>query len=98
MITGDPVDTTVTTNDTLTLNCTAVNNIDAANPLSFLWFRDVDVLPETRQVVVDARTVTSVLEVPSVTMLDAGMYQCGTTNAGPLNDERSDSAVVTVNC
>jgi hypothetical protein len=89
---------TVTINDTLTLNCTAVNNIDAANPLSFLWFRDVDVLPETRQVVVDARTVTSVLEVPSVTMLDAGMYQCGATNAGLLDEERSGSAVVTVNC
>jgi hypothetical protein len=89
---------TVTTNDTLTLNCTAVNNIDAANPLSFRWFHDAAVLAETRQVVVDARTVTSVLEVPSVTMLDAGMYQCGVTNRGVMDDERSASAVVTVNC
>jgi hypothetical protein len=88
---------TVNTNETLTLNCTAVNNIDAANPLSFLWFRDATVLAETRQVV-DARTVTSVLEVPSVTMLDAGVYQCGATNAEPEDSERSDSALVTVNC
>ena len=101
MVITDPVSTTVTTNDTLTLNCTAVNNEGAPNPLMFRWVFDGTFLPNSLVVNTlpdENNTVTSTLTVPSVTRANAGGYQCLAFNRDIMDEDRSEVVTVTVNC
>ena len=101
MVITDPVSTTVTTNDTLTLNCTAVNNEGAPDPLMFRWVFDGNFLPNSLVVSTppdENNAVTSTLTVPSVTRANAGMYQCLAFNRDVMDEDRSEVVTVTVNC
>lgn len=91
---------TVTTNDTLTLNCTAVNNADAVTPLTFTWIRDSTFLqnPITERFMVNETTFTNSLIVANVNREDAGMYQCAVSNREFADAVRSAEAEVIINC
>lgn len=91
---------TVTTNDTLILNCTAVNNTDAPNPLRFTWIQNGTSLqdPVTQETVVDNRTITNCLIVANVTRENAGVYHCAVDNREFADAVRSADAEVVVNC
>ncbi len=68
----------MTVNGTLTFNCTAVNNEDSPNPLTFVWvingvIRD-DIDPAGTQV--GKNTYLSQLVIERVTKEDDGTYFC----------------------
>ena len=100
MIIQNPVNTTVTVNDTLTLNCTAVNNEDAPNPLTFEWVingsvrRDID--PTGTRV--GNNTYLSQLVIERVTREDDGTYICLVHNRAFEDIINGDIVQVTVQC
>ena len=100
MIIQNPVNMTVTVNDTLTLNCTAVNNEDAPNPLTFVWvvngvIRD-DIDPTGTRV--GNNTYLSQLVIERVTREDDGTYVCRVQNQGFEDFIDGDIIIVTVQC
>ena len=99
-----PQNTTVTVPDTLTLNCTGMNNEGAPNPLSFRWVQKGTIVDEDERVMIlrtmlDSLTVLSQLVISPVSASDGGLYECAVTNRefGP-DGANSNSAVVTVQC
>ncbi len=100
MIIQNPVNTTVTVNDTLTLNCTAVNNEDAPNLLTFVWVINGVVRSNidptgTR---VGNNTYLSQLVVERVTREDDGTYVCRVHNRVFEDIIDGDIVRVTVQC
>ena len=100
MIIQNPVNTTVTVNDTLTLNCTAINNEDAPNPLTFEWVingrvRD-DIDPSGIQV--GNNTYLSQLVIDRVTRGDDGTYVCRVHNRAFEDIIDGSIVIVTVQC
>ncbi len=100
MIIQNPVNTTVTVNDTLTLNCTAVNNEDAPNPLTFVWvvngvIRD-DIDPTGTRV--GNNTYLSQLVIERVTREDDRAYICLVLNREFEDFIDGDIVRVTVQC
>lgn len=101
----NPVDMTVTTNDNLVLNCTAMNNEGAPRPLEVNWIFEGRVLMNDQDTMIvnemsdeNMDIVTSTLTVPRVTRSNAGQYQCSAFNREFTDDGRSELATVTVNC
>ena len=106
MITTGPVVQTLNTGMVLELNCTAVNNTGATQPLVISWMFTPSGLgatvfytvadSEVTQTV-DNDTVTSVLRIDSVVSTDSGMYGCHAYNSN-LEDAVVAIATVTVFC
>ena len=106
MITTGPVDQTLNAEMVLELNCTAVNNDGATQPLVIMWMFTPSGLgapvyyavadPEVTQTV-DNDTVTSVLRINSVASTNSGMYGCHAYNRN-LQDAVVENATVTVFC
>ncbi len=100
MIIQNPVNTTVTVNDTLTLNCTAVNIEDVPNPLTFVWvmngrIRD-DIDPSGTRV--GNNTYLSQLVIERVIREDDGTYICRVHNRAFEDIIEGDIVIVTVQC
>lgn len=94
-----PANYTVMLPEEVTLNCTAINNEDAPNPLSFYWVKDGELLlnPDTSEIEMNRTVVTSqlVLDYESATGVET--YQCVVTNRKFEDGAWSSQAFIT-NC
>ena len=107
VIIESPMSVTVNEGDMLRLNCTATNNSDSDNPLTFVWVNNRrERLPSantevsTEEFDLGNGTVQSQLIINSVTREDADRagYVCTVHNSRPLDAEESAPAIITVNC
>lgn len=85
-------------NDTLILNCTAVNiNTEIT---TFVWTQDGMILRDDLSIeeAIDSTTVRSQLVIHNVSTGDAGQYLCGVNDGTLVNAVNSTAATVTIRC
>ncbi len=95
----DPSDVTVTSPETLTLNCTARNNHDAPSSLSFYWTLNGRPLENTATSTIELNgtTVTNQLLVTyNVSAMKKDTYQCIASNRELKDGTQSSLAIITI--